>query len=169
MRIDIVAVRQNLPSWTQQGIQEYIKRVSHHINLNVVSIKQGKRTGSVSIDLEKEATSIQQAIRNHSQVIVLDEEGKTIDSEQFAKELNILQQTYSETALVLGGAEGLADTVKQNANQVWSLSRLTLPHAIIPIGIDRAAIPSMEYTATTSLPSRTGQAIPLIHTWDIIF
>jgi 23S rRNA (pseudouridine1915-N3)-methyltransferase len=36
-------------------------------------------------------------------------------------------------ALLVGGPEGLADSVRQLADESWSLSRMTLPHPLVRI------------------------------------
>jgi 23S rRNA (pseudouridine1915-N3)-methyltransferase len=36
-------------------------------------------------------------------------------------------------ALLIGGADGLADSCKQRADHTWSLSLLTLPHALVRV------------------------------------
>ncbi|NOQ13725.1 MAG: 23S rRNA (pseudouridine(1915)-N(3))-methyltransferase RlmH, partial [Methyloprofundus sp.] len=38
-----------------------------------------------------------------------------------------------DIALLVGGPEGLADSVKQLAQQSWSLSKLTFPHPLVRI------------------------------------
>jgi 23S rRNA (pseudouridine1915-N3)-methyltransferase len=60
-------------------------------------------------------------------VVALDERGKDLTTEQFAK---LLQQ---ETAFVIGGPDGLDEKVKQDAALLLRLSALTLPHALAQV------------------------------------
>jgi 23S rRNA (pseudouridine1915-N3)-methyltransferase len=60
-------------------------------------------------------------------VVALDERGKDLTTEQFAK---LLQQ---ETAFIIGGPDGLDDKVKKNAALLLRLSSLTLPHALAQV------------------------------------
>ena len=39
----------------------------------------------------------------------------------------------SDVAFLIGGADGLAEVLKRNAGFCWSLSELTLPHALVRI------------------------------------
>lgn len=60
-------------------------------------------------------------------VVALDEKGKDLTTEQFAR---LLQQ---ETAFVIGGADGLDEKVKKEAALLLRLSSLTLPHALAQV------------------------------------
>ena len=60
-------------------------------------------------------------------VVALDERGKDLTTEQFAR---LLQQ---ETAFVIGGPDGLDEKVKKDAALLLRLSSLTLPHALAQV------------------------------------
>ena len=60
-------------------------------------------------------------------VVALDERGKDLTTEQFAKLLR------EETAFVIGGPDGLDEKVKQDAALLLRLSSLTLPHALAQV------------------------------------
>jgi 23S rRNA (pseudouridine1915-N3)-methyltransferase len=60
-------------------------------------------------------------------VVALDEKGKDLTTEQFAR---LLQQ---ETAFVIGGPDGLDEKVKKQAAMLLRLSSLTLPHALAQV------------------------------------
>jgi 23S rRNA (pseudouridine1915-N3)-methyltransferase len=40
---------------------------------------------------------------------------------------------HPHVAFLIGGADGLAEACKRRANTVWSLSALTLPHALVRV------------------------------------
>ena len=60
-------------------------------------------------------------------VVAMDERGKDLTTEQFAK---LLRQ---ETAFVIGGPDGLDEKVKREAAMLLRLSSLTLPHALAQV------------------------------------
>jgi 23S rRNA (pseudouridine1915-N3)-methyltransferase len=60
----------------------------------------------------------------HELVIALDERGEAIDSLGFADLLG----RHGSLAFLIGGADGLDDSVRDRADQVLRLSRLTLTH-----------------------------------------
>ena len=56
--------------------------------------------------------------------IVLDERGREFTTAQFAKLLE------APSAFLIGGADGLSDETKRDAQMTLRLSALTLPHAL---------------------------------------
>jgi len=79
---------------------------------------------------EVERVSIKSAkmsLPGNLRVVALDEKGKDLTTEQFAR---LLQQ---ETAFVIGGPDGLDEKVKREAAMLLRLSSLTLPHALAQV------------------------------------
>jgi 23S rRNA (pseudouridine1915-N3)-methyltransferase len=73
------------------------------------------------------AARLPSSLPKNARVVALDERGKDMTSEQFARLLK------SETTFVLGGPEGLDESVKQRAALLLRLSSLTLPHALAQV------------------------------------
>lgn len=63
-------------------------------------------------------------------VIALDERGQSWSTGQLAEELRSWQSARCNVAMLIGGADGLAEDCLQRADRCWSLSALTLPHAM---------------------------------------
>ena len=61
---------------------------------------------------------------------MLDERGTLLGSTQLSQRLEKLRDTAQELTLCIGGDEGLASRVREEARFVWSLSPLTLPHRL---------------------------------------
>ncbi len=61
----------------------------------------------------------------NSTIFVLSEEGNQWNTVQFASKLEALDR---RAVFVIGGPFGLAPEVKQRANHLWSLSKLTFTH-----------------------------------------
>lgn len=62
-----------------------------------------------------------------ARLVVLDERGRELTSERFARLL------AEPTAFVIGGAEGLSAALKDRADVLLRLSSLTLPHALAQV------------------------------------
>jgi 23S rRNA (pseudouridine1915-N3)-methyltransferase len=60
--------------------------------------------------------------------VALDERGKDMTTSQFAASL-----LKSETTFVIGGPEGLEESVKKDAALLLRLSSFTLPHALAQV------------------------------------
>jgi len=61
------------------------------------------------------------------QMVALDERGKDMTTAQFASLLK------AETTFVIGGPDGLEESVKKDAALLLRLSSLTLPHALAQV------------------------------------
>jgi 23S rRNA (pseudouridine1915-N3)-methyltransferase len=59
--------------------------------------------------------------------VALDERGRDFTTVQFSTLLG------EETAFIIGGADGLDDSVKEEARILMRLSSLTLPHALAQV------------------------------------
>ena len=73
------------------------------------------------------------AMQDPAYVIALDEHGKSWSSTGLAAQLANWMATYPNVVFLIGGADGLADSCKQRADALWSLSPLTLPHALVRV------------------------------------
>jgi 23S rRNA (pseudouridine1915-N3)-methyltransferase len=105
-RLHVVALGGKLPGWAEQACAEYAKRMPRGYEVS--------RKDKLSSQLK-------------ARVVALDERGKDLTTEQFAR---LLQQ---ETAFVIGGPDGLDAKVKQDAALLLRLSSLTLPHALAQV------------------------------------
>lgn len=95
---------------------EYAKRIQRFAELELVELKAS--------DAEREGAEILARVRG--ELWALDERGTLLTSVQLAEKI-------SKTALFtlcVGGDEGLAPRVREEARFVWSLSPLTLPHRL---------------------------------------
>jgi 23S rRNA (pseudouridine1915-N3)-methyltransferase len=75
----------------------------------------------------KQQGKLRGALPRHARLIVLDERGKDLTTRQFADLLN------SEAVFVIGGADGLDESIKKAAAHLVRLSSLTLPHALAQV------------------------------------
>ena len=78
--------------------------------------------------------------------MVLDERGTEETSEAFAKRVGRWLERGQDVALVVGGADGLADAVRVRADETIALSRMTLPHRLA-----RVVVVEQLYRALTIL------------------
>jgi 23S rRNA (pseudouridine1915-N3)-methyltransferase len=146
MQITIVAVGIRLPSWINQGVNEYIKRFPPEVNLQLCELNPVKRNKSATREkiLSQEAERIITAIPKGNYIIVLDEHGKTQRTTVLAKHMDSWMREGKNIALVIGGADGIHEDIKKKANEVWSLSDYTLPH-----GLARVLLTEQLYRAWT--------------------
>ena len=73
------------------------------------------------------------AITAREHVVVLDERGRELSTRELAGWLKVRMQEGDDLAFVIGGADGLSAQVQERGNFRLSLSRLTLPHALVRV------------------------------------
>ena len=137
-----------MPAWVDQAVKEYAKRLQDGISLTMIEIplmRRGKST-DLSRIMEKEMILMSAAIPNQARIIALDLAGESFNSEQLATKIDKLQQITSHLCFLIGGPEGLSDTLLARSHERWSLSKLTLPHTLV-----RITLLEMLYRAWTIL------------------
>ena len=135
MRIRLLAVGQKMPAWVNQGYQEYARRISGDCRLELLELpmqKRGKNAAIASIR-RKETEQLLASVRTDEMLVALDVAGKAVSTEQLAALMADWQMSGRNIALAVGGPDGLDDALLQQAGQVLSLSRLTLPHPLVRV------------------------------------
>ena len=135
MRIHLIAVGQKMPAWVSQGFQEYSKRLPASCALKLVEIAPGHRGKSADIQraIKREGDKMLAAIPQGARVIALDERGKSWTTLQLAEQMRGWMGEGCDVALLVGGPDGLSPECKARADQMWSLSALTLPHPLVRV------------------------------------
>jgi len=95
-----------------------IREVEERRKLSPAEIKQ--REGEASIA----------AVPKGAMLVALDARGKTLSSAEFAQQLGRWRDADISPAFVIGGADGLADIVIEQAKLVLSLGAMTWPHLL---------------------------------------
>ena len=130
-----------MPEWIETGFNEYAKRMPREMPLQLIELKPEARRdepGSAAAlrVLEKEAQRIEAALQKAGKdalTVVLDEAGKTATTQQLARRMVQWRESGRDVAFVIGGADGTAARLKSGAGWLWSLSPLTLPHALVRV------------------------------------
>ena len=135
MRIHLLAVGRRMPAWVETGVATYLKRFPPECSLQIVEIEPARRSKSTPVERYKseEADRLLAAVPKGAVIIVLDERGKSPTSAGLSKWLESWMQEGRDIALMVGGADGLDERCLQAADMRWSLSPLTLPHALVRV------------------------------------
>ena len=119
-----------MPAWVDTGFAEYSGRMPREARVELVALKPAPRGGATQRVLDAEGARILAAVPGGSYKVVLDERGTLVRTTELARRMARWRENGRDIALIVGGADGLADSVKQSADFVWSLSPLTLPHGL---------------------------------------
>jgi 23S rRNA (pseudouridine1915-N3)-methyltransferase len=135
MQIHLIAVGTRMPAWVTSGYEEYVRRMPHECELRLVEIplsKRGKNRSALQ-NRREEGKAMLAAIPAQATVVALDVRGKAWSTETLAARLQDWLQGGRDVALLVGGPDGLDDTCLGRADLCWSLSALTLPHALVRV------------------------------------
>ena len=150
MKLRLVAVGHKMPAWVAAGFTEYAQRMPREVRVELTEIKPAARTGSGPKSLEQwralEAQRIGAALPARTFKVVLDERGKPLTTAELARRLERWKQDGGDVAFVIGGADGTARALQAQADMLWSLSPLTLPH-----GLCRVILAEQLYRAVSLL------------------
>ncbi len=123
MKVLISAIGKAKPSSAQQQLYlDYIKRLPWKVESKefVASTKA------------REAEQLLAACAGYEYIIALDESGSLLSSREFSEHIGGLQQNgISSFAFIIGGADGLDQSVLKKAKLVWSFGRVTWPHMLV--------------------------------------
>ena len=111
----IIAVGKLQTAGIKASFEHYHKQLKH---VKVIEIKES--------NIQKESLEILKHIKDSNQVIVCAIEGKEVDTYGFCA----LYQDHLDTVFVVGGSEGLDDSVKAIAKHTLSFSKMTFPHQL---------------------------------------
>lgn len=135
MKLLVIAVGNRMPKWVEAAVSEYQKRFPRELKLEFREIAPERRDGrgSEARAMELEAKQILAALPKRCHVVALDERGKQYSSEELAGRVEAWESLGCDIALIVGGPNGLTDEVRARADELWSLSRLTLPHPLVRV------------------------------------
>jgi 23S rRNA (pseudouridine1915-N3)-methyltransferase len=136
VKLAILAVGHRMPAWVNEAYDEYAKRMPREMPLQLKELKPAQRssaTGDILRWLQAEAERISAAVPQGALRVVLDEHGRSFPTRGLADHLQRWRNDGRDIVFIIGGADGLADTVKAQADLLWSLSPLTLPHGLVRV------------------------------------
>ena len=131
--ITLICVGKLKEKFYADACAEYIKRLGAYCKISVLELTEARRSEAPSqkeIDaaLLREADAIQKAIPKGAAVIAMCIEGRTMSSEGLARSLETFTQNTSKLCFLIGGSDGLHESVKALAALRLSMSPMTFPH-----------------------------------------
>ena len=137
MQIEVIAIGQNMPSWVDEACKIYQSRLpsNHVLKFKSLPIIKRSKSSNISNIIKQESEALLKAVSNNSYIIALDATGKLLSTEQMSKKIEDIKLGYSNISFIIGGPDGLSNDLKQKANEIWSLSKLTYAHPIVRVVI----------------------------------
>lgn len=129
MRLALIAVGRARPGPERDLFAHYAGRLKWP--LEVIEVEE-KRPLPVAARRAREAELIAARLPAGAPLVVLDERGRDLSSRQFAERLGAWRdEGRGGLALVIGGADGVDETLRRRADLVLCLGRATWPHLLV--------------------------------------
>ena len=129
MKVVIAAVGKPRHAVLAAAIEHYEERAARYWPLEVREVKEESGRASPEQVKEKEAERLA-ARTEGAAVVVCDERGTSMTSPEFARFLQGARERARDVAFVIGGAYGLAESIRAGAQRRIALAPWTLPHEL---------------------------------------
>jgi 23S rRNA (pseudouridine1915-N3)-methyltransferase len=135
MKCRLIAAGTRLPGWVNEGFRDYQKRLRAPLVLELIEIpvalrRAGEDPGPAR---DREGSRMLASLDAKDHVVALEVTGNSLSTEALAAWLSARLRAARPLALLIGGPDGLAAACRERADERWSLSPLTLPHALVRV------------------------------------
>lgn len=132
MQVRLIAVGSRTPGWVRTACEDYITRLGSRLKVSVteIGLSPRSRRGSAGRAVAQEGERVLATLRREDYLVALDERGTEFSTRELAAWLKARIEEGTDLAFVIGGPDGLAPEVLARSRLRWSLTRLTLPHAL---------------------------------------
>ncbi len=134
MKITLLTLGKTEEKYIKEGIEKYLKRLTHYIKFEAKEIPELKNTKNLTQEQQKakEAELILKQINSTDFVVLLDEKGVQHTSVQFAEYISKKMVGSVQTLVfIVGGPYGFDDSIYQKAHDKISLSKMTFSHQMV--------------------------------------
>ncbi|MDD3035725.1 MAG: 23S rRNA (pseudouridine(1915)-N(3))-methyltransferase RlmH [Candidatus Saccharimonadaceae bacterium] len=129
MPIRIITVGKKHELWVSEGINRYCKRLKRPFQIEWVFLPHSANAGLAA--RQNESRAILSRLSTDDYVILLDERGQNVSSDVLSDLISRQLESSKQMAVIIGGAYGVDDSLRNRADFVWSLSDLVFPHQLV--------------------------------------
>ena len=139
MKITVIGVGRLKEKYWQAAIDEYSKRLSKYVKLDIIEVPDERAPENLSAAEEEivkknEGERILKNIKDGAYVIALAINGKMLSSEELSEFLNErMVRGAGHIVFVIGGSLGLSKEVLDRADYKLSFSKMTFPHQMMRV------------------------------------
>lgn len=128
MRLRIIWIGKTKDAHLRALCDTYLKRLSHFARCEITELRDSAGSDAKT-GIEKESKRISDALRDGTEVVLLDREGTACSSEQLADQVRRWNDNGNrEVTFIIGGPLGVSSTFAAGVKKKWSLSRMTFTH-----------------------------------------
>jgi 23S rRNA (pseudouridine1915-N3)-methyltransferase len=141
MKVRLLCIGTRIPGWVAEGFDTYARRLPKDNPLILEEVPRPRQTADVGRQIQAEGDRLLARLKAPEQgrkkgaeiVIALDEGGAAWRTADLASQLRQWRAAGQDVALLVGGPDGLSTACRERADALWSLSPLTLPHALVRV------------------------------------
>ena len=131
MRFIVAVVGKPRDAHLAAVIREYETRAARYWPLEVHEVRdEPNRSGSADLVRQREGERLLAAAPAGARIVACELAGRTMTSEQFARWMQDERERARDVTLMIGGAFGLGDNVREKQTATISLAPWTLPHEL---------------------------------------
>jgi 23S rRNA (pseudouridine1915-N3)-methyltransferase len=133
MKIRLISIGRTEDDFIRMGTDRYLKLIRVYCPFEEIRIKGVKLISDKEVQkaLNQEAEKILKQIDPRDNVILLDRKGKMMDSVSLASFLEEgLKSPSRSITFLIGSADGVAQSLRERADNVLSLSQMTFTHEL---------------------------------------
>lgn len=121
--IDVICLGKIKEEYLKELINDYKTRINKYLKLNIIELNDNE-------NIKVEESSILKSIDQKSYTILLDINGKKMDSVDLSKLIDKTFISYPKITFIIGGSNGVTDKIKESVNFRLSFSDFTFPHGL---------------------------------------
>ncbi len=134
MKTELILTGKTDASYLREGISSYEERLRFYTTFTKKELPDIKNASSLSKEQikEREGDNILKQITNADYVILLDERGDKLTSEEFAGRVERWNlKGVKKVIFIIGGAYGFSESLYKRADERISLSCMTFSHQMV--------------------------------------
>lgn len=137
--ITLIAMGKLKEKFYLSAASEYEKRMKAYCSFHLVELPEYRlpenpSPAEIQAGLEKEAEQILGKIPKNAWFCVLTPEGKNLSSEELAQQIRSVKNSGKSSAcFLIGSSFGMAPRVKEKADYLLSMGKMTFPHHLARI------------------------------------
>ena len=120
--IKVIAVGKIKENYLKEAINDYQKRINKYHKLEIIEIEDD--------NIINEKDRILKHINKKDYLIALDIQGIELTSIELSKKIDNIFINNSNITFIIGGSNGIHDSIKNIVNYKLSFSKMTFPHQL---------------------------------------
>ena len=120
--IKIICVGKLKEKYLIDLVDDYVKRVNKYHKLELIEVKDS--------NIKDEALEIEKHINSRDFVVTMEIGGNKLRSVELSKKIDNWLMTYGNITFIIGGSDGIDESIRKKSNYALSFSDLTFPHGL---------------------------------------